>query len=212
MYSLSQVPFLRMRHDLAVGEFAHLLADRIERVVEAAGADGGVAPLAHQFDEPRAARRGVAGGDEMIDAGRDARRDRGRAQAEIGEADDLALAHRNAAEHLRQIFAGADAHQKLLDLAEIAVRHHPLGVSGELADRFGVSGEPGETVGGALFAVEHPRHRPALDGDPGRHGAAGIGEQRFDGGDGFAKRRDQVLAGRRRMAASGMRRLPKARF
>ena len=41
---------------------------------------------------------------------------------EIGQPHDLALAHGDAAEHLRQIFAGADAHQKFLDLAEIAGR------------------------------------------------------------------------------------------
>ena len=54
-------------------------------------------------------------------ARRHARRDRRGAKAEIGEPHDLALAHGDAAEDLRQIFAGADAHQKLLDLAELPV-------------------------------------------------------------------------------------------
>ena len=128
-----------MRHDLTVGEFAHLLADRIECVVEAAGADGRVRPLAHQFGEPRAARRSVAGGDQMIDGRRHARRHGRRAQSEIGKAHDLALAHRDAAEHLRQIFAGADAHQKLFGLAEGARRHqaarHKRQAAGSLRHR-----------------------------------------------------------------------------
>ena len=51
---VAQMPFLRVRHDLVVGELAHLLADRIERLVETAGADGGVA--AARASARRAAR------------------------------------------------------------------------------------------------------------------------------------------------------------
>ncbi len=58
----------------------------------------------------------------------DARRNRRGAKPQIGEAHDLALAHRNPADDLRKVFAGADAHQKLLDLAEIARRREPLHV------------------------------------------------------------------------------------
>ena len=54
---VAQMPFLRVRHDLAVGEFAHFLADRVERVVEPAGADGRVAAARASI---RRAARGAA--------------------------------------------------------------------------------------------------------------------------------------------------------
>ena len=42
---------MRMRHDFAVGELAHLMADRFERIVEPAIADGGVVVSTHQLDQ-----------------------------------------------------------------------------------------------------------------------------------------------------------------
>ena len=81
---VAQVPFLRVRHDLAVGELAHLLADR------SSVSSSPVAPTVaswrspHQFGEPGAVRRGVAVGDQMLDRGRHPRGDRGGAQPEIG--------------------------------------------------------------------------------------------------------------------------------
>ena len=131
----------------------------------------------------------------MLDGGRDPRRHRARAQAQIGQAHDLALAHGNAAENLGQIFAGADAHDQVFDLAEIAGGDHPLGIGRKLPDRLDIGGEPGQAVGGALLAVEHAGHRVALDRDPGGDGAAGIGKQRLGGGDRLVERCDQVLAG-----------------
>ena len=157
-------------------------------------------------------RRGVARRDEMIDGGRDPRRHRARAQAQIGQADDLALAHGNAAENLRQIFAGADAHDQIFDLAEIAGVDHPPGVGRKLPDRLDIGGEPGEAVGGALLAVEHPGHRAALDRDPRGDGAAGIGKQRLGGGDRLVERCDQVLAGGHGGCGKRHGRLRKARF
>ena len=55
--------------------------------------------------------------------------------SEIGGADELALAHQDAARHLRQELAGADAHQQLLDLAQPALLAHPLRIGGKLANR-----------------------------------------------------------------------------
>jgi len=106
-----------MRRHLAVGEFAHLLADRVERVFEPGRADCRLVLLAHQLGEPGTARRGVAVDDQMLDGRIEARRHHRSADAEIAEAGDLTLAHGNAADDLRQIFAGADAHQEILDLA-----------------------------------------------------------------------------------------------
>ena len=160
--------------------------------------------LADQFDEAGAARRGIAGGDQMLDGGRHARRDRGRRQPEIGQPHDLALAHRNAAEDLGQIFAGADADDEILGLAEAAVIGKPLGIGGQLTDGLHIGGEPGEAVSGALFAIEDARHRAALDRDPIGDGAAGLGEQRLDGADRIGKRgngpRGPGLSARRQAA------------
>ena len=72
---------------------------------------------------------------------------------------------------------------------------HPLRIGGKLPDRLDIGGEPGQAVGGALLAVEHARHRAALDRDPGGDGAAGIGKQRLGGGNRLVERGDQVLAG-----------------
>ena len=166
MYSLRQVPCLRVRHHLVVGEFAHLLADRIERLVEAAGADRRAVLLRASV------RRGGRGAapccrwrSECSTAGVHRAPPPPPAEPEIGEPHDLALAHRNAAEDLRQIFAGADAHQKLFDLAETARSPSCRSrIGGELAQRLDIGREPGEAVRGALLAVERarqPRGRPA---------------------------------------------------
>ena len=130
----------------------------------------------------------------MLDGGRHARRGRGRRQPEIGQAHDLALAHRDAAEDLGQIFAGADAHDEILGFAEAPVVGKPLGISGQLTDGLHIGGEPGEPVSGALFAIEDARHRAALDRDPIGYGAAGLGEQRLDGADRVGKRGDDLVA------------------
>ena len=175
------MPLLRVRRDAVVGELAHLLADRVERIVEPAGADRRIVMLPDQLDEAGAARRGVAGGDEMLDGGRHARRDRGRRQPEIGQAHDLALAHRNAADHLGEIFAGADAHQEFLDLAEIAGRRQPQRISLKLPDGLDIGRKPSKPVRGALFAIEYARNRAAFDRHPVGDGAARIVKQSFDG-------------------------------
>ena len=140
------------------------------------------------------ARRGVAERDQVLDRRRQARRRR-RRKPEVDEPHDLALAHGNAAKNLRQIFAGADAHQKLLDLAEIAARRQSFGIGRELAQRLDIGREPGETVGGALFAVEQPRHRAALLHHAVGDRPARVGKQGVDGRHRLAERRDQLVAG-----------------
>ena len=87
-------------------------------------------------------------------SGRDAGGDRRGGEAEIGGPHDLALADRDAAENLRQIFAEPDADQQLFDLGEPPARLHARGIGGELPHRLDVGREPGEPVGGALLAVE----------------------------------------------------------
>ncbi len=151
--------------------------------------------LPDQLDEAGAAGRGVAGSDEMLDRGGDARRDRGRRKPEIGHAHDLALTHRNAADQLGEIFAGADAHQELLDLAEIAGRRQPQRIGFKLPDRLDIGREPGKSMGGALFAIEYARNRATLDRHPVGDGATGIVKESFDGCDRLTERGGQLMAG-----------------
>ena len=75
-------------------------------------------------------------------------------QAQIARPHHLALAHRNAADDLGEVFAERDAHEMFLDFAERAVGDHALGVGGELAHRLDIGCEPGQPVGGALLAIE----------------------------------------------------------
>ena len=73
--AVGAMPRLRLRHDLAVGEFAHLVADRRQRFLKPAVA-GGVVVCLHQLDQPRAALDVVGTGETFEHPG-DARR-RGR--------------------------------------------------------------------------------------------------------------------------------------
>ena len=109
-----------MGDDLGVGEAAHFDADRLEGLVEPGIADRALV-RSRRFG-PRARARfstvlPVAISSATAPSRSGAMRFR---QAEIGEADDLALVHRDAAENLREIFAQADAGQQLLGLAEAA--------------------------------------------------------------------------------------------
>ena len=94
-------------HDFGVGEAAHFDADRFEGLVEAGVADRAVMRRGDQRRQPRPrftrfpwrsafrrppSRRGDLRGGE----------------AEVGEADDFALVHRDAAEDLGEIFAEPD--------------------------------------------------------------------------------------------------------
>ena len=186
------MPALGVADHLAVGKLAHFLADRFQRVVEAAGADRGVVALAHQFDQAGAALRGIAVDDQALDVALDARGNlRGR-EAEIARPHQFALAHRNAADDLRQIFAERDAHQQFLDLAERAGLGHAFGIGRELAHRFNVGGEPGQPVGGALLAVEQAGNRLAGDGHPFAHLGHRVREQGIERGGCFPAQLDQI--------------------
>jgi len=132
----------------------------------------------------------------MLDGRIEPRRNRRRVHSKVGQAHDLALAHRNAAEHLRQIFAGANSQQQFLDFAECADLGKPLCVLGELMNGLDIGGKPGEPVGRALLAVESARHQAAVDGHALAHGAAGIAQQRVQRRHRIAKHGDHLTAGR----------------
>ena len=172
--AVGQVPLMRVRHDLAFGELAHLVADRLERLVEAAIADGRAMMLAHQVGKPRAVFRGVAGRDQFLDFRRDAVRNLFERQSKIARAHHLALAHRDAAEHLREEFAKADPDEELFQLAEAPGFAHPLRIGGELAQRLGIGRKPRQPVRGALLACrpvwrKRGRQRRRASGRPASH-------------------------------------------
>src|SRR5690242_3179249 len=103
--AVGPVPALRASDHLAIGEFAHLVADRVQRLVKSATADRNAVVLAYQFDQARAPLGGIAVGKEALDHRIDACSNLSRRQAEIGRAHNFALAHRNAANDLGNILA-----------------------------------------------------------------------------------------------------------
>ncbi len=111
-----------MRHDLGVGETPHFRPHRLEGFVQPGIADGALGRLGDPRGEARARLDRGARLDQLRDGAPAQRGDHGFRQAEIGEADDLALVHRDAAENLREIFAQPDARQQLLGLAESGPR------------------------------------------------------------------------------------------
>ena len=146
---------MRVRDDLGVGEAAHLAADRFVGLVESGVADAGC-PVARpdEFHERGAGFRAVAFAREPAGGARAERGRRRIGEPELVRTDDLALAHGNAAGHLLQVLRRADLNDESLDLAEAAGLLHPRRVVGDLANAGRVSGEPGETVHGALLPLE----------------------------------------------------------
>ena len=102
-----QVPLVRVRQHLGFGEAAHLAADRLQRLVEAGVAERAVRVGCRSARRAAAWRR-VAAGDQPLDGVAAMARDRLPRRGRAPEPHDLALAHRDAAEDLRQIFADAD--------------------------------------------------------------------------------------------------------
>ena len=69
---------------------------------------------------------GSASGDQTLDDLVAKRRDVLRPEAEVGQAQHFALIHRDAAEHLGEIFAKPDTRKELLGLAESSLLAHAL--------------------------------------------------------------------------------------
>ena len=185
-----------MRHHLGVGEAAHLGAHLLEGVLKPGVAEGGRAVGGlNQRGQARAVVGGVAAGDQGGDGLGSQRRVVG-IEAEVGEAHHLALAHRDAAGNLGEVFAKPDLDQERLGLAEPAGGLHALGIGAELAHRLDVGGEPGEAVGRALLAVERGRRQLALDHHLGPHGRGGVGQQLVHRGGRAGRGGDDVELGR----------------
>ena len=118
-----------------------------------------------------------------------------RRKAEVARPHQFALAHRNPADDLGEIFAERDAHEVFLDLAERAGADHPFGIGGELAHGLHIGGEPGQPVGGALLAIEQAGDRVAFHHHPLAHLGHGIGQQGIEGGGRLAAEFDQLVFG-----------------
>ena len=179
-----QMPFMGMGRHIVGGEFVHLAADGLQRLVEAGGADRlGGAIMVDQLGEAGAVGRCVAGRDEAVDLRNAAGGDVGGRQAEIREADELALAHRNAAEDLRQIFGEGDAGEEILDLAIGALGREAIGIGEQLAQALHIGREPGEAVGGVLLHLDQLIGELAVLGDAGADGGERLPIERLHGGE-----------------------------
>ena len=150
---------------------------------------------ADEGDEPGAVLGRVAGLDQRLDrlgavAGEVAAR-----EAERVRAHHLALAHRDAAEDLVEVFADADAHEEVLGLAEAALAREAAGIGRHLADRLGIGRKPGEPMRRVLLGLE-PLGRDAAVGDDLRpHPPARLGNERRGVLRGGVGERDQVRHG-----------------
>ena len=100
-------------------------------------------------------------------------------QSKIARAHELALAHRDAAQHLREEFAKSDPDEELFQLAEAPGFAHPFRIGGELAQRLGIGRKPRQPVRGALLAVDQFGGDAAVSGDARPDGPRRIGEQRI---------------------------------
>ncbi len=170
-----------MRGHLRIDEAAHLRAHGFERVVETGVAEGAEAgPVGDVAGELGAVRGRVAVRDRGADGGRARGFDGALLKEQVGEAQRLALVHRDAAEHLRQVFARADADQELLDAAVATVGGETARMRLHLAQRFDLRREPGETVDRALLGFEEARVEAARHAHPGPHRGGRARHQALD--------------------------------
>ncbi len=112
----------------------------------------------------------MAAGDQVLD--RIERAEVGGGEAEVGRAHDLALAHREAARDLRQVFAEADLQDQPLNFAEALRLMQALGPGEQLRQGGRIGRKPGEAMGGELRTVEGGGVDLAAGSDPRGDGAA----------------------------------------
>lgn len=171
-------------HDLVLGEAPELVADHLVILVEAGGAEGRRAlPRQHQLDEPLARGIGIALRQRPEIRGPD---------AEIRRAGDLALAHRNAAGQLRQVFAGADLEDQRLHLAEAARLGQPERPGMQLAEALDIGRHPGQRMGGRLIRLERGIGDAPAGADARRQPRLRGGEEGAGRGDGLGAIGEQV--------------------
>jgi hypothetical protein len=193
-----EVPFMGMRRDPLVGEAAELVADHLQLFVKAGGAETRHPLLLfQQLRQPHPRRGGIA---LAAQSGHFGRVEQGGIHAQIGRAHDLALAHRQAAGKLGDVFAKGDLVDQRLDLAEPALGRQPLGPALHLAQALGIGRDPGQAMGGILMRLDQPAADPVALGDLRAHRRSrrpGIG---LDG----AKRRPGQVEQSRQQGACGI--------
>ena len=138
------MPFVSVREHLLDRELAHFLAHRGQRLVEARISERRHTRLLG--DQLGNARLDLVG-EPGLDQHRHSRickefRDLRRWDPKLTRANDLALAHRNAAADLREILAERRTSEQLLHLAETPFRIQPPHPPEHLAQRFDVGREP----------------------------------------------------------------------
>ena len=176
-----QMPFMGMGHDAVQRIAAELFADHLQLVVKAGIAHRDLGPaFAHQRDQaqPRGLRIARLGEDHHLGRGQSAQIF-GR-QTQILRTQDLGLIHLDAACDLGKVFTERDLVDQLLHLAELALFAQALGPSLHLAQRFDVSGQPRQTVGGGLVLFDRRARNAAIDRDQGRHAHARRVQQPLD--------------------------------
>ncbi len=133
-------------------EAAELLADHLQFVIKAGGADGDIGGLLFASASTSRMRAAWVLPDwiSVMISGCIKGRGVGRGQADVMQAQDFALAHRDAAGDLGQIFAKGDLVDQLFDFAEFAVSLQALGPFLHLLQRLGVCREPCKAMGGGL--------------------------------------------------------------
>ena len=178
------MPFMGVRRHLDGAEAAHLRADRLQRLVETGIADaGGALVLAEERDEAGAVFRRVAVCDQGIDGIRAGGRHGLLREAERRQPEDLALAHRNAAENLGCVFAGTDAQRIILDGAVAAFRLEALAIGLELAKGRDIGRKPGQAMSGVLLGLQPGGGNPAVDEHLLPHRGNGFPEQGLEAGE-----------------------------
>jgi hypothetical protein len=193
-----EVPFMGLGDHAFDGVPAELLADHLHLVVETGGAETRHPLLLfQQLRQPHPRRGGIA---LAAQSGHFGRVEQGGIHAQIGRAHDLALAHRQAAGKLGDVFAKGDLVDQRLDLAEPALGRQPLGPALHLAQALGIGRDPGQAMGGILMRLDQPAADPVALGDLRAHRRGrrpGIG---LDG----AKRRPGQVEQSRQQGACGV--------
>ena len=167
------MPLMGIRLHLRLHEADHFATHRLQRFVEAAVAEmAGSGRMLHQLDQTLASLRVVRpdkrdhglGGEHLAIAS---------FETEIVRADDLGLAHGNAAHDLRGVFANADLREKGFNLAEALGFAQASGVRRHLLDAFNVGGEPGKAVTRVLLTLHQLAAKGVARADFRSHGHDG---------------------------------------
>jgi len=190
---VAQVPAMGMGGDLFICKAAELVADHLQFLVQTRGAEGGAAcVVGHQFHKAHPGGLAVALGAEPLHRRVHHPALVMRRQAHVDRADDLVLAHRDAARGLRQIFAKGDLQDQRLHLAEPALFVQAQGPGLHLAQCLGIGGKPGRAMRRHLVHFQCRCRDLAIHGDCGAQVVTRGGRQRLERDKGGFGQRQQV--------------------